>query len=177
MADFDIKVNGLAEVQRALFAFSNKLGEKVVIDSLKQGARVISREAKRRAPKRTGRVRRAIVVKKSKINSLRRTGNRAGVYITLRKGKGKSDPKDGFYGRFIEDGWNTHGKRNAARYEITSVFGGRTGRKTGPGRRNVPGREFIKGAFLAKRNEAVRLAALSAERGAKVISRRLGLNA
>jgi len=176
VSDFDIRINGLREVQKALYSYSEKLGDKVVIGSLKQGARVVSREAKKRAPKKTGRLRKAIVVKASKINSRRRKGNKIGVYLTIRGGKGKNDPKDGYYGRWQEDGWNTHGKSSGSRAKIRSFFGRKTGRKTAPGKTDVPGKKFIKGAFKTQKGNAVRLIVASAERGAEVIAKRLQLH-
>lgn len=148
---FEIKVTGLKEVQKALYSYSQQLGDKVVIAALTQGARLVQRAAKGRAPVLTGRLKRGIVVKKSKINSARRGGNLIGVYLALRKGKGRKDPKDAFYGRFIEDG-----------------FTARDGKK-------ITGKQFITGALESTRESAVRLIVSSVERGAEIVKRKLGL--
>lgn len=151
MADaFEIKITGLKEVQKALYSYSQQLGDKVVIAALTQGARLVQRAAKTRAPVITGRLKRGIVVRKSKINNGRRR-ELIGVYMTLRKGKGKKDPKDAFYGSFIEDGFTARGGRV------------------------ISGKEFIKGAFRGTRDAAVRLIVQSAERGAEIVKRKVGL--
>jgi hypothetical protein len=49
-----IDVRGIDALEKRLYLYSRKLGDKVVIDSLKQGARLIQSLAKRGAPKSTG---------------------------------------------------------------------------------------------------------------------------
>lgn len=149
--EFEIKVSGLQEVQRSLFQYSQQLGDKVVIAALTQGARVVQRAAKQRAPQLTGRLKRyGVVVRKSKINSARRSANTLGVYLTLRRGRGKSDPKDVFYGRFVEDGFTARG-----------------GQK-------IPGQKFINTAFLSNRESAAKLIVRSVEVGSDLLKRKLG---
>lgn len=168
MPEIEIKVTGLKEVRRALFNYSRQLGDKVVIDALKSGLKVIQKEARRRAPRRTGRLRRGIVIRKSKKITRRRTPGRLGVYLTLRKGKGVPREKDAFYGVWIEDGWNVHGKRRHG--------GRRRGvRATFPGKRDIPGREYIKGSYAAKRTQAINTTVAVAQRAAEIVARRTGL--
>lgn len=145
-----IKISGIREVNAALYKYSQQLGDKVVIDSLKNGARLVQKEAKRRAPKDTGRLRRGIVVRNSKIYKKGRHASKLGVYLTLRSGKGKKDPKDAFYGRFVEDGWKPRGDS-----------------------RSVTGKKFIKGAWLSRRTAAVKLIVQSARRGAEIVKRKI----
>lgn len=152
MADgITIEIKGLRETQRALFAYSQQLGDRVVIAALTQGARLVQRAAKARAPVLTGRLKRGIVVRKSKIYSARRGGNTLGVYLSLRKGRGKKDPKDAFYGRFIEDGF------------------------TAKGGKKIPGKRFIQSALASTQEAAVQLIVQSAERGAEIVKRKVGL--
>ncbi len=152
MADeISFTVNGLKEVQRALYQYSQQLGDKVIVAALTTGARLVQREAKARAPKLTGRLRRGIVVRRSKIYNGRRNRSQIGVYLTLRRGKGKRDPKDAFYGRFIEDG-----------------FTDKSGKK-------IAGQRFIKGALIKTRENAVRLIVAAAEQGAEIVKRKVGL--
>jgi HK97 gp10 family phage protein len=179
VADFEMKVSGLKEVQRSLYAFSQQLGDKVVIDALRLGARAMQAKARAGAPKLTGRLRRGIVVKKSKINNGKRK-EALGVYLTIRTGKGRKDPKDAFYGRFIEDGWNAKGKSNRGtgkrkRLETVSRFGSRTGRKTLPSDRDVPGIKFMQGAFNSTKQQSANLIVQAVERGAEILKRKTGL--
>ena len=173
-AEFEIKISGLDETRKALFAYSDRLGQSVVLKALKAGARVTQKTAKASAPLKTGRLKRAIVVRNSKLYSkrkLKRTG-KLGVYLTIRTGKGRRDPKDGYYGRFQEDGWNARGEYGP-RYLITSVFGTRTGRKTLRSNNNIEGKQFIKRAFRSTRGKAAAVIIKSAEKGAEVLARRM----
>lgn len=179
MADFEIKVSGLKEFQKSLYSFSQQLGDKVVLDALRLGARAMQAKARAGAPRLTGRLRRGIVVKKSKINNGKRNET-LGVYLTLRTGKGRKDPKDAFYGRFIEDGWNSRGKSNGKtgkgkRFEIVSMFGSRTGRKSLPGKTNIPGIKFMQGAFNSTKNASVDLIVRAVEQGSEILKRKTGL--
>lgn len=177
MADFEIKVSGLREVQKSLYQYSQQLGDKVVIDALKLGARAMQAKARAGAPKLTGRLRRGIVVKKSKINNGKRKET-LGVYLTLRKGKGRKDPKDAFYGRFLEDGWNARGKSRTGkgqRAEIVARFGNRTGRKSLPSARNIPGIKFMHGAFNSTKQQSANIIVAAVERGAQILKRKTGL--
>ncbi|MCG7984737.1 MAG: HK97 gp10 family phage protein [Candidatus Thiodiazotropha lotti] len=153
MAEFNIKVSGLVEVQKNLYSYSKKLGDKVVVDALKAGARVIQKDAKRRAPKRTGQLRKNIVLRKSKHITRRKTPGRIGVYVTIKtKGK-KGTQKNAFYGRFINDGWKPRGNS-----------------------RRVKGRHFMQRAFRNQRNNAVRLSVSTATRGANLLARKMRLS-
>jgi HK97 gp10 family phage protein len=179
VADFEITVSGLREVQKSLYSYSQQLGDKVVLDALRLGARAMQAKARAGAPKITGRLRRGIVVKKSKINNGKRKET-LGVYLTLRTGKGRKDPKDAFYGRFLEDGWNARGKSNGAkgkgkRFEIVSRFGKRTGRKTLPSARDIPGIKFMQGAFNSTKQQSANLIVQAVERGAEILKRKIGL--
>jgi len=112
----DIKVTGLKELNKSLYRYSQQLGDKVVIDSLKAGAKLVQKGAKNRAPRRTGLLRRSIVVRKSKRYSKRRTPGKLGVYLTINK-------KKAFYGRFQESGWKSRGgKRVKGREFINRAF-------------------------------------------------------
>lgn len=176
MSDFEIKVSGLREVQRTLYQYSRQLGDRVVIQALLEGARFMQKRARSNAPRLTGRLRRGIIVRKSKINNGKRK-DLLGVYLTLRKGKGKADPKDAFYGRFQEDGWNVRGKSRTKgqRKEIVARFGSRTGRKSLPGSRDIPGIKFMLKTFNSTKEQSARLIVAAAERGANILKNKLGL--
>jgi HK97 gp10 family phage protein len=142
-----IDVRGIDALEKRLYLYSRKLGDKVVIDSLKHGARLIQSVAKRGAPKATGRLRRAISLRQSKIYSKRRhKDGKIGVYITVSKGKKRGDQKGAYYGAFVE-----HGTKN------------------------MRGAYFLKRAYDSEKDRAVSLTIQTAERGADVIAKRLGL--
>jgi len=146
-----IEVKGLRETQKALYAYSRQLGDRVIFASLRQGANLVLRQARANAPVRTGALRRALTVKKSKIHNGRRIVGSLGVYLSLRKGKGRKDAKDAFYGRIIEGDWTSRGKRK------------------------VPGKRFVQRAYQAQQANAARLITQSAIRGAEIVARRTGL--
>jgi HK97 gp10 family phage protein len=173
MADTTIRVTGLKEAQKALYSYSQQLGDFVVYKALRAGATIVLREARAKAPEgKTGKLKKGIVIMKSRINNGKRSPL-LGMTITIRKRKG-----DPFYGRFQEDGWNTHGAR-AGRYlgraAIRIVFGSRSGRKTLLGKTDVPGKKFIENAFISKQNEAVNMIVTTATAAADILARREGL--
>lgn len=169
-----IRVRGVAETQRALYSFSQQLGDRVVRSAMREGAKVVQREARRRAPKKTGGLRRGIVVNNSRVNT-RRRNNRVGVYIKFRRGRSRDKPLAAF-GHILELGWNTKGRRagRGQRQEIVSRFGRRSGRKTLPGRTNVRGLKFLNQAFRNKRFAAVRVIEQATMEGARIVARRTG---
>lgn len=182
MSDFQVKVTGLRETQKALYAYSQQLGDKVVIDSLKQGARIVQRAAKAAAPVRTGRLKRAIVIKKSKIHNGKRRSDMIGVFLTILQGR-RYGNRDAFYGRFQEEGWEPRGaKRTTANtpYRRTrhgsirmsrAATGGRATTRSG---KRVPGKFFIRDAFLKNRVNAVRMIIAAANAGGEILARKTG---
>ena len=142
-----IRVTGLREVQRKLYSYSQQIGDRVVLGALRQGAHLVKRAAQSNAPiGETGKLRRGIRVYKSKIHKGTKSGDMIGVYISVASKK-KGDP---FYGRFQEDGWKA-------------------------GKRQVPGKKFIDRAFIEKRAAAVDLIVRSANAGADLLARKMGL--
>jgi len=170
MADgIEMKLTGIEGVQKALFSYSQQLGDRVTLASLSVGARFVQRTVKQTAPKRTGRLARAIVVKRSKINSPKRGSNKIGVFLAIRRGKGKKDPKDGFYGAWVERGYNVRGKSRGG-------AGGRgKGRKSLPGKRDIPGQFFMRNSFNRTKIAAVDLIVRAFIAGAEVVKRKVGL--
>ena len=145
MSDETIVITGLRETQKALYAYSQQLGDRVVISSLRQGANLVKRAIERQVPVRTGKLKRGFKVAKSRIHSGKMSDSLIGVYLTLRKGK--TAP---FYGRFINDGWNA-------------------------GKTKVPGLHFVQSAFQSNKQSAVNVIVASAEAGAAVLARKVNL--
>lgn len=184
MDEFAVKVTGLKEAQKALYSYSQQLGDKVVIDSLKQGARIIQRAAKAAAPVRTGRLKRAIVIKKSKIYNGKRRSDMIGVYLTILQGK-RYGTRDAFYGRFQENGWevrgkvrtaaNTPGRWNRHRTKFRLSRAATRGRNSMRSGIHVPGKFFMTNAFMQNRINAVRMTIAAANAGGQILARKLGL--
>jgi len=147
MSEEIITVSGLRETQKALYSYSQQLGDRVMRGALRQGANYVLRGIKDAVPVKTGLLkRRGFRVANSKIHKGRMSGDMLGVYISLRKKKG-----DPFYGRFVNDGF-TH----------------RGGKK-------VPGRQFVGKTFESRKHAAVQLIVRAAEAGAAVLKRKLGI--
>lgn len=102
MADFEVKLTGLKETQNVLYSYSQQLGDKVVIAALTLGARAFVRQAKANAPVRTGRLRRAIYVKRSRIYNGKRDTGKIGVFVSVRQGRKRDDQKGAWYRHIVE---------------------------------------------------------------------------
>jgi HK97 gp10 family phage protein len=132
-----IEIHGLREIQEKIKRLPAAVGRRVVYAALRKGAAVVRKEAQKNVPVKTGALRKGFKVSRSKIH---KSATEYGVYLTLKKGRGRHDPADPFYGRFIEGGF----KR---------------------GNHQIPGVYFMRRALEAKAAEAV--AAIAAEADAK----------
>lgn len=146
-----LEITGLKEAQKALYAYSQQMGDRVVRSALRQGANLVLRQARANAPRRTGALRKALRVANSRLYNGKRSRDVIGLYLSIRKGKGRKDSRDAFYGRFVESGWTSRGGRA------------------------IPGKRFVQRAYQAQRQAAARLIAQSAIRGAEIVARRTGL--
>lgn len=172
MADgITIKVEGLKELNNILEQVPTRFRKRAVINSLKAGARLVQKDARRRAPRgRTGNLRRAIIVRNSKINNGRRGRGLLGIYLGLRNfSRVKAGTnRNAYYARFVNDGYNVKGKSRGNQRGVR-------GRKTLPGRRNIPGKRFIGKAFRSRRQSAIKLIFNSADKFIRAIARQLNL--
>lgn len=157
MSNDVITISGLKEVQKSLYAYSQQMGDRIVRGALRQGANYVLKGIRQLVPVGPDRQVKGVVVKggllkrrgfrvaNSRIHNGRMSADLIGVYISLRKGKG-----DPFYGRFQNDGFTV-------------------------GRTKVPGKGFVQRAFEQRKTAAVQLIVQSAEAGAEVIKRKVGL--
>ena len=123
-----VEIQGLRELERKLIALGPKVGLKAMRSALVSGAQVIKRDAMERVPVKTGRLRRALLIKRlAKLNPFSEK-----VIIGVRHGKKqqKSD-RDAYYWSWIEFG-----------------FKNRAGKPVNP-------QSFIRPAFEAKKNSAM----------------------
>lgn len=174
MTDEFITLRGLPEVQKALYSYSQQLGDKVVLAALRQGANLVKKNIQSQAPVKSGKLKiKGFKVSLSKIYSKRKSSNKLGIFLTL-NAKKKDDP---YYGRFQNDGWTTKGKsaNKSQRGQITQEFGKRTGRKTLSGKTKVAGKHFIQQGFAQSKTQATELIIATAQAGADVIAKRLGI--
>lgn len=116
-----IDIRGIAETQRAIYRFSERLGDRVTLLALRAGANYMLKKVREATPVKTGRLKRAVVVKNSRINQRRRNG-KVGVYLTVRKGKRRDDTKGAYYGKFVEAGFKKGPVQIAGRKFVTATF-------------------------------------------------------
>lgn len=147
MAETTIKITGLNEATKSIYAYSQQLGDRVVKGSLRVGANVVARAARVGAPVKTGLLkRRGIVVRNSKIHRGKSSKDLIGVYVTI-AAKKKGDP---YYGKFQETGWKA-------------------------GKRVIPGKKFLDKAFEQNKEKAVEAIRQSAIAASEVLARKVGL--
>lgn len=147
MSDFEVQITGLKEVEKSLYSYSQQLGDKVVIASLMNGARLIQRQAKKNAPRLTGALSKNIIVRKSKYQK----SDKRAVYVRTKRGKGTKSGK-AYYGHAIEYGWRVRG----------------TGAKQ-------LAREFLGRAVASQSRTATDLIISSLIAGSDVVARKTGL--
>jgi HK97 gp10 family phage protein len=160
MDAFEAKIKGIAEVKRAIYAYNAKLGERVTRVALRQGANVMLKQIRAAAPVKTGRLKKAIKLKNSRINRINKNG-KVGLYITVSAGKNRKDPKGAYYARWVEMGYNKGSKR--------------TGKKTRSGGVRVEGRHFVRDTFNATKNAALDTILQASEIAANRIAKELNL--
>lgn len=183
--DAEITISGIAELKRALADYNNQLANRVVAATLRQGANYMARHIRAAAPSRTGRLRRAIKVKNSKINRPR-TNGKVGVFISISPGKNRKDTKGAWYGKFQEDGYTATGRVKGR--EVTTSATTRRERqehkeRTGkrlrvyrhhPGARHIEGRHFIRNTFHATKTETAQLIVSAQEIAARKLAQQIG---
>ena len=197
--NLEIRITGLREVQRALLQFSPRLATRVNQVALKKGANWLKAKIQAAAPVKTGRLRQAMRVKNSKINTIRRNGV-VGVYFTSNAGKKRSDPKGAWYTKWQESGWNTGGRATGRQSISAALHGGRSGsirrdyrmrthtmnRPSGGvsrygyrargGGRFVEGKHFIERTFNANAESALQTCVFACEQATSQIARNLNFN-
>jgi len=150
-----VEIEGDEELIRKLKGMSKGFSSKALLHAVTQGAEIVEREAKARAPVRKGgkggTLRRSITTM-----TLKETSKLAKVAVGWRKGK--ASRTDAFYGIMIEKGTKPRHKKRRKSTGLDSkgrrrknLTVGRAG-STGTG----PARPFLIPAFHSKREEVAR---------------------
>jgi HK97 gp10 family phage protein len=144
----EIRLEGLAELERKLQQLPRAVRDKVARQAVLAGAKIVKEDAKARAPVRTGRLRRNIIVKRS-----RKEDPGVFAYFVTVRGRGKrKDPKNAHYWWFVERGFRHRGGTV------------------------VPARPFLKPAFKANINQAIEKMRERVAAGLKREAKKLGLS-
>lgn len=146
-----LKITGLGDVKASLKALPPHLSNKIIQRALVAALRPMARQAKRNAPRLTGRLRRSIVVRRSKIH---KPGTKMiGAYVTARRGAKRDDPRGAYYAGMVEAGHRTRGG---------SV---------------VQGQRYMARAYQQQRQTCLRLGIALLEAGVRAAARSLRLRA
>jgi HK97 gp10 family phage protein len=134
MAELQLKIDPkqIDQINRRLREVPKKLGDKAVKKGLREGEKVIQKEAKKNAPRKTGQTKKAI-----KVKALRKRKDSYAVDLQIGKGDYKGDQ---FYASFQEFGWHA-GKR-----------------KLGDNRKWIEGKHFMERAYQSKSDQAAEVA-------------------
>ena len=187
MDNISIRILGMQAVQQAIFNFNARLGERVNRLAVRKGANYMLKAIRVAAPVKTGRLKKAIKVKNSNINQIRKNG-KTGVFITVAPGKSRTDQKGAWYGKFVEVGHNS-GARTTGSQALSSRFTSssrrstvrdhrfvtKTYRKRGAGKQ-IPGQHFVLNTFNATANDALQIMVLAGEVATAELARELNLN-
>jgi HK97 gp10 family phage protein len=165
-----IEIHGLREIQDKLRRLPAQIGRKVVYGALRKGAAVVRKAAQQNAPVRSGTLRKGFRVSRSRIH---RGPEKFGVYLTLKKGKGRSDKNDPFYGRWVESGYRV-GKKTVKVKVARSDRPGRT-RTVRRGEREIPGKYFVRRAFESQSQAAIDAIVAEASAKAQQLISEMGL--
>ena len=141
----DVVIEGDVELMRLLKGFSKGFKEKALLYAVKRGGEVIKREAQARAPRRTGNLRRSIMV-----DQLKSTKKLAKVGISWRvkdgvSGLGQASRNPAFYGIMVEKGTRPRFRKSYLGVPLS----------TGPASTGtMPARPFLEPAYDSKRGQA-----------------------
>lgn len=141
-----IEITGLREVQKKLYAYSQKLGDRVVYGALRAGAAVMRKSIMANVPVKTGKLRKGFKIARSKIHRGRLSTDMIGIYLALRKGKDAP-----YYGRFQNDGFKSRGGKA------------------------IPGKFFIQKSFESSKNDSLRVIVSNASAAADLLARKVGI--
>jgi len=188
----DLTIHGLDKTQAALKQLPDKLAERLVRLSLRQGANLMARYVRAAAPVKTGRLKKAIRVGNSKINTLRKNGQ-VGVYVTIKKGRSRKDPKGAYYAPWVENGYDRGSRQitgrqavllgvvsqerlNAKRAQVAAkrrIGRVKQGIRYRHGGAHVPGQHFIRDAYTAHADQCagviVQASGIAADQAAKTL--------
>jgi HK97 gp10 family phage protein len=178
----EIDITGTSDIIRRLNQYSLQLGDLVVKNALAKGAAFMRNKLKNAAPVSqnpspqfpAGRLKNSLFFKVSKINKRAINGS-IGYYIRPRsKGKRYGNQKNAYYAGFVENGYEVKGKLPIGRRRIGST-GLRSGRKTQPTGKIVPGAHFIEKTFDSNKANTLYIITQYIDVAGTEVARRNGL--
>lgn len=145
-----IRLEGAKQLDKMLAELDRKVARKVLSASLRDGAKVISAQAKANAPVLSGLTRKQIKVRAAK----KRRSETAAIKVTTGEGnfKGKT-----FYASFQEFGWVKAPTIRTSSGQFFSMSRA-SRRSTGDQGTKIPGKHFMENAFKSKASTAAKAA-------------------
>jgi|CXWL01.1.fsa_nt_gi hypothetical protein len=175
-------ITGTADVIRRLNRYSLQLGDLVVKNALSKAAQQLRTKLKNAAPVSNkpsqqfpaGRLAKSFFFKLSRLNR-RNVNGSIGHYIRPRaKGKRYGNQKNAYYASFVENGYEVKGRGAIGRRRI-GASGLRSGRKTQPSGKTVPGQHFIQRTFESDKPALLSIITQYIEVAGGQLARREGL--
>jgi len=145
-----IPVKGFKELNKELKNLPLKLRKKSLKRAVSAGARIVKKEAKRRAPKRTGVLRRSISIRSSRDKS-NKDSVRYSVFVKAGKKRSKGQiakNQDAFYWYFQEFGYRAAGRKKTKQSK-------RQRNKSLKGARKIPAVRFLRKSLPAKSTKVI----------------------
>lgn len=180
----DIEIRGISETQQAIYAFSRKLGDRVIRLSLRSGANYFKQKLMPVIPVKSGRLKRSVVIKNSRRDRPNRNG-KIGIYLNFRTKGGRNDPRSAIYAGWVERGYNKGSKKIGSREAINRGMTTEnadlfqrlaTGRKKtyrDSGKKRIDGQFFVKRAFDASKESIRRLIITDIEKAGEKLIREI----
>jgi phage protein, HK97 gp10 family len=147
----EVQIHGLRELREALLRkIPAEMQGKVLQQALSAGAAIIAKEAKSRAPQKTGRMKKAIYHGRRKQSATKTFEERV---VAVRRGKKlQKSGRDAFYWKFVEFGHRT----GAGKGQYLKKTDGRTSHGGAVDATGfVPPQPFMRPAFEAGKHKAV----------------------
>lgn len=141
-----IKIEGERDIKRAMDGISKHMKKTVLNKAMATGTKLVQQEMKNAAPVRTGRLKKAIKIRVSKLNTKKGRGE-YGWYIKIYQGKKRSDTRGAWYGIFVDGG---------TKYQRAQAFMSRSYRNRARQAAKLIAEAMYRGLDIAKRKAGLR---------------------
>jgi HK97 gp10 family phage protein len=164
----EIQITGMAEVKKALQSLPTKMAERITRMALRTGGNFMLKNIKAATPKKTGRLQKAIKIKNSKLNTLKRNGV-VGIFISISPGKSRKDLTGAYYGKFVEAGYQPggHNKKGGKHPKAGGVKSREMGKR-------VPGRRMVRDTFNRTKAQTGQILVTAIQTAAAEVTKELG---
>lgn len=149
----DFGLQGWKELDRELAKMDSRVEKRIGLTGLKAGGRVIIKEARRLAPKKTGTLRKSIKQKAPP----KKPGR---IFLDIFTAKGKGQRFDAWYSHFVEFGYTATGPKGdkpGTFKQFRAVAKSKATQKGKGGATHVPAQPFMRPALHTRWREAIKV--------------------